>query len=725
MTDSNILIWKKKQQAQELFQRNDLPGAKNLYREMVQLDPRNLEAWEMLGAINGMLGMFSEATECCRRTIALRPDSFSAYANLGAALGSMADMPGALEAYRKVSELKPDFVDAHFNMGYALFHLGEPVKALASVETALRLAPNLASAHHLRGHCLRQLGRFDEAFTSFKTALDLEPNSETFRNGFIEGLQHIEFLSLDASIMRHIEASIESPKADYRLISSAIVSVLKLDSSIRQLIDLSNRNDYSAIKQGVLQRVFSATFRNKVLFILLRKAVIHDRVFESMLTILRRICLEILTDGDPVYPTWMLSEESDFATALAQQCFNNEYAYFVEDDEMEQVEGLRRSVSALMRQGLESTTTLQRKLTVLAMYQPLSTIEGSHHLMAWRSATLPNGMLDLIETQVGCNLIEQDNIGRIASLTDVENPVSLKVSQQYEESPYPRWIATVLPSPLPFDAAITRITADSPALRWGQNRITNPRILIAGCGTGQHAVQTASHFAGSEVLAIDLSRASLAYAMRKAEELHIGNIRFRQADILGLGALQERFNLIEAVGVLHHMENPMEGLRILTGLLEPHGFMRIGLYSRKARTYIEKARELIRSRGLPDAAAGIRSARKMFFDLAKDGSPNDVISKVVKSSDFYSLSNCRDLLFHVQETCYDLGEIASMLDRAGLRFLGFELNPRTMQQFRERYPSSDDLADLQKWDAFENRYPDSFTAMYQFWCQRADFRAVQ
>jgi SAM-dependent methyltransferase len=208
--------------------------------------------------------------------------------------------------------------------------------------------------------------------------------------------------------------------------------------------------------------------------------------------------------------------------------------------------------------------------------------------------------------------------------------------------------------------------------------------------------------------------------MRKADELGVSNIRFRQADILGLGALQERFHLIEAMGVLHHMENPMTGLQILAGLLEPQGFMRIGLYSRKARTYIEKARELIRSRGLLATPAGIRGARKMFFELAKDVSTDEWITKVVNSSDFYSLSNCRDLLFHVQETCYDLSEIASMLDRAGLRFLGFEPNARTLQQFRGLYSSAEDLADLGKWDEYENRFPDTFTGMYQFWCQKAD-----
>ena len=63
------------------------------------------------------------------------------------------------------------------------------------------------------------------------------------------------------------------------------------------------------------------------------------------------------------------------------------------------------------------------------------------------------------------------------------------------------------------------------------------RILVAGCGTGRHPIGTARRFPDSSVLAVDLSLTSLAYAVRKTRELGIGNIEYRQADILALGAL--------------------------------------------------------------------------------------------------------------------------------------------------------------------------------------------
>ena len=62
--------------------------------------------------------------------------------------------------------------------------------------------------------------------------------------------------------------------------------------------------------------------------------------------------------------------------------------------------------------------------------------------------------------------------------------------------------------------------------------VEKPTILIAGCGTGRHSIETATRFKSSKDLAIDLSLASLAYAQRKTEEFRIENIKYMQADIL-------------------------------------------------------------------------------------------------------------------------------------------------------------------------------------------------
>ena len=91
------------------------------------------------------------------------------------------------------------------------------------------------------------------------------------------------------------------------------------------------------------------------------------------------------------------------------------------------------------------------------------------------------------------------------------------------------------------------------------------------------------------VLAIDLSLASLSYAKRKTDEAGLRNIEYGQADILRLGALGRRFDMVDCGGVLHHLGDPLAGWTVLRSLLHPGGVMRIALYSELARRNIVAA----------------------------------------------------------------------------------------------------------------------------------------
>ena len=237
-------------------------------------------------------------------------------------------------------------------------------------------------------------------------------------------------------------------------------------------------------------------------------------------------------------------------------------------------------------------------------------------------------------------------------------------------------------------------------------------ILIAGCGTGQHAISTALRFPAAHVLAVDLSLASLAYAKRKTSELGLRNIEYRQADILAMDALQERFDLIECSGVLHHLEDPFAGWRILAGLRKPGARMRIGLYSELGRRAVVRARELIAAEGWGPDAEGIRACR-----AAIRARPDELFQKIIRNEDFYSMSGCRDLLFHVQEQRFTLPQVGLMIERLGLRFLGFELpdSGATLARYRSLHPHDAQATDLANWHRLETEYPDTFSRMYQFW----------
>jgi len=296
-------------------------------------------------------------------------------------------------------------------------------------------------------------------------------------------------------------------------------------------------------------------------------------------------------------------------------------------------------------------------------------------------------------------------------LGEITDEVSSKVRDQYEVRPYPRWVNLGLRlKPAPISKVVEEIK-----LKLFDDTIKEveaPNILIAGCGTGQHSIGTAARFKGSNALAIDLSLSSLSYAKRKTEELDIQNIDYMQADILDLGKLGRQFDIVESAGVLHHMDDPVAGWRVLTDCLKLGGLMQIGLYSELARQHIVKMRQEISKAGFGSSDAAMKSFRTMV--MTSDQSHH---KKILNSPDFYSLSELKDLLFHVQEHRFTIPQIQDCLYQLGLKFCGFE-SDKIVSQFKLTNTGAGDPYELAKWQAYEEANPSAFAGMYQFWCQK-------
>src|SRR5262249_1250008 len=164
-----------------------------------------------------------------------------------------------------------------------------------------------------------------------------------------------------------------------------------------------------------------------------------------------------------------------------------------------------------------------------------------------------------------------------------------------EENPYPRWAKLPLPAaPDTPDGALRTLF---PSVPTSTAQGDGCDVLIAGCGTGHCAIEAARRYRSARVLAVDLSLTSLSYAKRKTEALRLTNMDYGHGDLLKLGTLGRTFDVIEAGGVLHHMDDPFAGWRMLLDLLRPGGFMYLGLYSELGRQHIVAARTLIEQRG--------------------------------------------------------------------------------------------------------------------------------
>jgi len=142
--------------------------------------------------------------------------------------------------------------------------------------------------------------------------------------------------------------------------------------------------------------------------------------------------------------------------------------------------------------------------------------------------------------------------------------------------------------------------------------------------------------------------------------------------------------------------------------------MFVALYSEAARRDVVAARAFIAERGYGSGIADIRAARAEMMTHA-DGTP---LRNVAFFNDFFTTSECRDLLFHVQEHRMTLPAIRDFLAANGLTFLGFEVDFRASQLYAARFPADRAMTDLDQWHAFEQDRPYTFAGMYRFWVQK-------
>lgn len=185
-------------------------------------------------------------------------------------------------------------------------------------------------------------------------------------------------------------------------------------------------------------------------------------------------------------------------------------------------------------------------------------------------------------------------------------------------------------------------------------------------------------------------------------------------DLLDVAALDERFDTIECSGVLHHMEDPAKGLSVLNQQLKSGGYIKLALYSEIARQDIVKARNQIKHLGINSTPDGIRGFRQQVLR----GEHQQFTSLPNFGLDFYSLSECRDLCFHVQECRFTTELLQKLLSGEGLIFCGFMVSEGIRNNYQQQFPADTDMISLKNWGYFETQNPSTFRRMYQFWAYK-------
>jgi hypothetical protein len=139
--------------------------------------------------------------------------------------------------------------------------------------------------------------------------------------------------------------------------------------------------------------------------------------------------------------------------------------------------------------------------------------------------------------------------------------------------------------------------------------------------------------------------------------------------------------------------------------------MHLAFYSDAGRADVAAARAFIAERKFGSTPDDIRRCRQEL--LARP------LASVTRFTDFFTTSECRDLLFHVHESRVTIPVIRDFIRENGLTFVGFEFDLPLLLRHRARFAAAGwSLADLDRWQEIETKYHDTFSGMYQFWVQK-------
>ncbi|MFZ1003732.1 MAG: methyltransferase [Pseudolabrys sp.] len=540
---------------------------------------------------------------------------------------------------------------------------------------------------------LESAGKLDDAARSYKRVVGLNPDHTEAHNNLAR-VFHAQGKAKDASVFyAHALALMPQLFQQYSGIRGTLTSLLpQLDEALRrQMAAWPKRLGESELfgEAGL-----AAIADNPLLLVLLQSTPIRDVAFERLLTALRASLASAATADKPVADLIL-----GFACALARQCFINEYVFATTPDEDVQLEDLRRARSGA------SPSAMQ--IAALAMYAPLHTLPSASVLLERKW----NPLIDAVLTQQLREPAQERQLrDLIPRLTQIEDEVSQRVRQQYEENPYPRWVHIAgQVAPMPIDQYLRDQFPTAAFTPLGKTSALD--MLIAGCGTGQVAIGSVQKHEGAQALAIDLSLTSLCYARRKTPAELASRIDYAQADILKLGSIDRSFDVIDACGVLHHMADPLAGWRILLSLLRPGGLMHLAFYSDVGRGDVAAARMFIAERKFGATPHDIRRCRQELLATP--------LASVTRFTDFFTTSECRDLLFHVHEARVTIPVIKDFIRENGLKFIAFEFDLPVLMRQRAQFATAGwSLADLDRWQEVETKYPDTFSGMYQFWVQK-------
>ncbi|MDQ2104592.1 O-linked N-acetylglucosamine transferase, SPINDLY family protein [Azospirillum isscasi] len=148
--------------------------AEAAYRQILDREPRNADAWHLLGVLRSEQGDHDSGIAFIRTALSIQ-EAPEYHLNLGSSLLALERMEEAMGAFMAALRLSPDKADIHFQMGNLFRARRLPNESVAAYRKAIALRPGFAEALNNLGSLLMEVGDAEAAVAAFAEAIQSDP----------------------------------------------------------------------------------------------------------------------------------------------------------------------------------------------------------------------------------------------------------------------------------------------------------------------------------------------------------------------------------------------------------------------------------------------------------------------------------------------------------------------------------------------------------------------
>jgi tetratricopeptide (TPR) repeat protein len=159
---------KKLEEGNEKLDSGEYEIAIKIFNDVLEIDPRNEDAFYLMGNAYLNLQEFYKAIKCYDEALKLNPEDFDAINNKGVALIDLEDMKKALTCFDKALKIEPNLDYAGFNKAIIYKDMKKPKKALTCFKKALKINPEYAETFFELGNVLKDIGKSRESIEAYK-----------------------------------------------------------------------------------------------------------------------------------------------------------------------------------------------------------------------------------------------------------------------------------------------------------------------------------------------------------------------------------------------------------------------------------------------------------------------------------------------------------------------------------------------------------------------------